>query len=333
MRRIVSLWLFSVAFLVFCMIILGGYTRLSNAGLSIVEWKPVTGILPPLTAHDWASEFAKYKNSPEFKDINYDFDLTRFKSIYWIEYCHRLLGRIIGLVFIVPFIYFMFCTKALSKKNIAYLVVVLVFGAFQGFIGWYMVKSGLVSVPHVSHYRLAVHLLLALGLYGMLIWMALGERPHKKYAYAMHYKALLVLVVLQIFYGALVAGLNAGLVYNTFPLMGQTFVPHEWLATKPIIKNFFENPVTVQFIHRMLAYVICVYSMMIYIVRKKTSLSTAMIVLIIVQVMLGIATLLKFTPLSLALLHQGLAVLVFTTLLFIVHRLGSGDPRKASISC
>jgi len=230
--KIIGYWLFLGALIILGMIVLGGYTRLSHSGLSIVSWKPITGILPPLTQAEWIEEFDAYKSTPEFIYRNYNFTLAEFKSIYWPEYYHRLLGRAIAFVFLIPFIYFLSKGYFKSKKLINHLVVIFFLGLLQGFVGWYMVKSGLVDMPAVSHIRLTIHLLTALTLYCYLIWVALPivfPQQFSKNNYNLKLKkislVLLLLLLIQLIYGGLVAGLKAGLVFPTFPKMGDEWIP------------------------------------------------------------------------------------------------------------
>lgn len=324
------IWLFGTCFLIWLMIMLGGATRLTHSGLSIVEWKPVTGILPPLSQAAWQDEFAKYQQFPEYKLVNSDMTLSEFKFIFFMEYAHRLLGRLIGLFFFVPLIYF-WARGQLSPFVKKMSVIALIIGAGQGAMGWYMVKSGLIKDPAVSHYRLAAHLLLAMLLYAMLFWTALKilypvpKNRQRRLAGAMgvlHLGGLLL--VITILYGAFVAGLKAGLIYNTYPLMEGSFIPSEWNFLQPVYLNFLENATTVQWVHRTIA------------VLTFATLSTAMVLLIrldvseslrraasltigglFLQVTLGIVTLLHQVPVLLGTLHQGTAVVVLTLVLYV----------------
>lgn len=330
MKR-VAIWLFSSCFLIWLMIMLGGATRLTHAGLSIVEWKPITGILPPLTETAWNLEFEKYQQFPEYKTINYGMSLTDFKFIYFMEYAHRLLGRLIGLFFFFPLVYFWgrgyFTTQ--TKKRLTF---VCLLGLAQGLMGWYMVKSGLVHEPTVSPYRLTMHLLLALALLGILFWTALDQKekhktPHPLFSFRdkilVHLSATAIMVTIT--YGGFVAGLKAGKIYNTYPLMGGQFLPSEWNFISPVFLNFFENPATVQWVHRTIAIVtLClVLIAMIRVLRSSISSVTnraaiLMIALIILQVLLGITTLLLEVPVLLGTLHQGFGVLVFMMSLYMI---------------
>ena len=312
-EQYVELWLIVLAALIFSIVILGGYTRLSGSGLSIVSWQPVSGILPPLNHHQWLEVFDQYKLSPEFCKINYDMDLSNFQFIFIIEFLHRLLARIIGLVMIIPLAYFYYI-KAINKQQLAkYLLMILIL-SFQGFIGWYMVKSGLVNNPYVSHYRLSTHLIIAIGLYSFIFYQLFPKQENNKlYHIKPFLYALLLLLYGQIFMGAMVAGLKAGLVYNTFPLMGDGFIPYE------INLNDFNDPVTVQFIHRILAYLLttlCFYvSYMLYCAHMKY-LAWLLFGICLLQGMLGVLTLLYMVQPVLALLHQGGSIVLISVVIY-----------------
>jgi cytochrome c oxidase assembly protein subunit 15 len=311
------------------MIMLGGATRLTHSGLSIVEWKPITGIIPPLTESAWLEEFAKYQQSPEYQLVNFGMSLSEFKFIFFMEYAHRLLGRFMGLWFAIPLIYFWMRQKlpTFLKKNA---VLALVLGFCQGFMGWYMVKSGLVKDPSVSHYRLTIHLLLAIAIMGILLWSAFRlmtiDRGYIKETFSIKKLAHISigLVMLTITYGGLVAGLKAGLIYNTYPLMEGHFLPSEWLFIQPTILNFIENPATVQFIHRWLAAVafgIAFYTGILAFKSAKPDLRFAGFLLAgaaTLQFILGILTLLLTVPVSLGTLHQGNAIVLFALNLWVM---------------
>ena len=317
-------WLYGNAFLILCMIILGGITRLEGAGLSIVQWRPLTGILPPLSEYDWEALFTLYKTSPEFQKVNFMITLQDFKPIFWLEYLHRLLGRLVGLTFLVPGIYFWvkgYFSSPLKRSFIGMGIL----GAFQGLMGWYMVKSGLVDEPHVSHYRLAAHLLLAFFLYGWMLWAVFSVQDIKRYdAPGMRctFQLLVLPFVLTILYGAFVAGLKAGLIYNTFPLMDGNLLPNDAYALEPFYRNFFENPVMVQFIHRWLACGTGVLILGISFYFRRSPLRHALITLqgiVLLQITLGILTLLGNVPTLLAMLHQIGAAGVLTVILYIIY--------------
>lgn len=324
------IWLFGTCFLIWLMIMLGGATRLTHSGLSIVEWKPVTGILPPLSDSAWQDEFVKYQQFPEYKLVNSDMTLSEFKFIFFMEYAHRLLGRLIGLFFFVPLVYF-WGRRQLSPFVKKMSVAAFITGAGQGVMGWYMVKSGLVKDPAVSHYRLAAHLLLAMLLYVMLFWTALKEFyplpkvRQKRLAGAVGVLHLgLFFLLLTIIYGAFVAGLKAGLIYNTYPLMEGSFIPSEWDFLYPFYLNFLENAATVQWVHRTVAILTLttISISMVWLMRLGVSESlrkSAILVLggVLLQVCLGVLTLLYQVPVFLGTLHQGTAVVVLTLVLYV----------------
>lgn len=296
------------------MIVLGGATRLTHSGLSIVEWKPIAGIIPPLTHHDWQKAFADYQNYPEYKLVNYDMSLKDFKFIYLMEYAHRLLGRLIGIVFLIPLLIFWkkhYLSLALKRRSL----IILALGALQGFMGWYMVKSGLVKDPSVSHYRLTLHLALAFWLFELVFWSLL-EILYPRHISAKN-KLIWITFSIQIFtmlYGGLVAGLKAGLIYNTFPTMEGQWVPSEWAFYKPLWMNFFENAALVQWCHRTLAFISLVtvwacYFRVSVLQKRIVSLWACAVSL---QVILGVVTLVYQVPVTLGALHQGWAVVVFS---------------------
>lgn len=309
------------------MIILGGVTRLTESGLSMVEWKPVTGILPPLNEAEWNEEFDRYKAFPEYQKVNRGMSLDDFKTIFYFEYGHRLLGRIIGLLFFVPFLYFLFSGRikaGLTPK----LWFLFVLGGLQGFLGWYMVKSGLVDNPRVSQYRLAAHLGMAVLIYGVMVWIALGllQQRGASGAFAKRSQGLVVLLFLMILTGALVAGTRAGLVYPTWPLMGDSFIPPQLYHTSPFWLAAFEDLTTIQFNHRVFAYILTVLIALLCtgIWRTKPSRQTQVATLLLIatliaQVSLGIATLLQQVPIGLAATHQGVAVILFSCAIFLAH--------------
>lgn len=321
--------------LVVAMILVGGYTRLSESGLSIVQWKPVTGALYPLSQESWQHEFELYQSSPEFKLKNFSMNLEEFKRIYSVEWAHRLLGRVLGLIFGAGFVYFAF-TKRLKSREIKWLLLIAVCGALQGGIGWYMVKSGLSTLPQVSQYRLALHLIMAIMIYGMLMWLVFNSLARLELKSDSNLSCniamiTLFLTLLQIITGALVAGLDAGLIYNTYPLMDGSIVPDDLFALTPWYKNLGENIATVQFIHRHLALVVMAFVMYLtfhLLVRYQDGLmkrfSCSLLLLVVLQFTLGVITLLSVVSLPIALLHQFGAILLFTNLLFIINLLGSG---------
>ncbi|MBS0272185.1 MAG: COX15/CtaA family protein [Proteobacteria bacterium] len=325
--------LITLTFMIFGMVIIGGLTRLSGSGLSIVEWKPIVGIFPPLTHADWLFEFSKYQQSPEFQKINFGMTLDDFKSIFWLEYIHRLWGRILGIILLIPT--FLMIYKKQYRDLWLFLAFLWLLGMTQGIMGWYMVKSGLVNDPHVSPYRLAAHLCLGFALFGIALWMTLSLyknhfRPDRKgfshNAFQMLTKlsfAAVFLVLLTAFFGALVAGHKAGLVYNTFPLMGDNLIPHEFLSSTPWWNDFLENPVSVQFLHRLLAVTTAGLCLGIWIYQRKLEIPqrlafvyAGLALIVLVQFSFGVLTLLFMVPVALGVLHQGFAFILFGSLLF-----------------
>ncbi len=252
----VSIWLYSGCFLIFLMVVIGGITRLTGSGLSITEWKPIMGSVPPLNDHDWQIAFEKYQQIPQFQKINAHFELEDFKSIYWWEFIHRQLGRLIGLVFLIPFLYFLL-TKQLDKVTIRKALFLFLLGGIQGFLGWFMVSSGLAERTSVSHIRLAIHLVAAFITFGFTFWYALELRnPVSKEdtgASSGTVKLIFSILIIQIVYGAFVAGMHAGKMYNTFPLMDGQLIPTGMATLEPQVLNLLNNPVAVQFIHRIFA--------------------------------------------------------------------------------
>jgi heme a synthase len=324
--RALRLWLYTVAALVLAMVLVGGATRLTESGLSITEWKPVTGVLPPLSPDAWEAAFGQYKATPQYRAINGGMSLAAFKTIYWWEWTHRLLGRVVGAAYLLPLLFFLWrgwVAPSLRPR----LWFIFGLGALQGVVGWWMVASGLADSVEVSQYRLATHLLLACLIYVALVVTAwrLDDRgaprepvPGRVRAGAI---ALLVLVLAQIYLGALVAGLRAGYAYNTWPLIDGALVPDaaRLFFDTPLWRNFFENILTVQFDHRLLAYAIFAVALLHAIdvgrAVKAFGVRAGALVLfatVILQIALGIATLLWVVPLPLALLHQAMAMLVLT---------------------
>jgi heme a synthase len=319
--RIIAWWLFVVAFMVFAMVVLGGVTRLTHSGLSMVEWRPVTGWLPPMTEALWEETFAKYREFPEYREKNFGMTLAEFKGIFWLEFLHRLWGRVIGLAFFLPFMFFL--VKGWVRGVLAgHMVALFVLGALQGGMGWFMVKSGLVDQPDVSQYRLAAHLCLALLIYGYLIWVALSlcttpasQKPSSGLQNASVF--IVVLIFVTAFSGALVAGLDAGLTYNTFPLMDGDLIPSGLMSMNPWYLNFFESILTVQFDHRVLAILTLIGVFMMWLSTRNADLASgqvnavnALFIMVLIQVALGISTLLLVVPVTLGALHQAGAVIL-----------------------
>lgn len=319
------------------MVVLGGVTRLTGSGLSMVDWRPVTGLLPPLTADDWQRSFEMYQQSPEFQKKNSFMDVNDFKGIFWLEYLHRLLGRLIGIVFFVPFVYFLWRGYIRRDEWPKYLAM-FVLGGFQGVLGWYMVKSGLVDNPAVSQYRLTAHLMSAFLIYGFMLWVALsllfppGER--QRHPWFGKTVALSTLITVTIISGGFVAGLKAGKVYNTFPKMGDHWLPPGLMALDPGWRNFFDNIATVQFDHRVLAITTFVLIAVFWLRLRKTDLprrlaagATALLHTAVLQVALGITTLLLMVPIALGAAHQAVGMLLFSIAVYLCNGMyGSSKP-------
>ena len=312
-RRQVAAWLFVCAAFTFTMVVVGGITRLTESGLSIVEWQPLSGALPPLSQADWETLFAKYRETPQFRKVFSGIGLGEFKSLFWWEYLHRLLGRVIGLVFLFPFLYFLF-KKKISTPLALKLSGVFVLGPLQGAMGWYMVQSGLVDDPRVSHFRLTAHLGLALLIFAFEFWMAL-ELLNPSGEKARGQLPLLVLgfVFLMALSGGFVAGLRAGHAYNTFPLMNGQLVPAEAFMLEPWWRNFFWNVATVQLVHRAFFWLLLVLVPVLWWQARRTQAKIAahhLLAMFVIQAALGISTLLLAVPVSLAAAHQAGAVLL-----------------------
>ncbi len=320
-RPLIRAWLCFAALLVFAMVIVGGATRLTDSGLSITEWQPLLGAIPPLGEADWLAAFEKYKQIPQYSLVNHGMSLADFKFIYWWEWAHRFLGRFIGLVMIVPFAA-LWLTRRIEPYLKPRLAGLIVLGGLQGLLGWYMVKSGLSERVEVSQHRLAAHLTLATFIFGAIVWTALGigverrHRPHAPRQWAA--LGLVALVLLQIATGAFVAGLDAGMGYNTWPLMDGRWVPKGLLVMEPAWRNFFENAMTVQFDHRLIAYAVAIATAF-YAWRVKSQASVAMLAAVALQIGLGISTLLAQVPLGLGLMHQAGAMIVFASAVWVLH--------------
>lgn len=330
-QRVLALWLLACCAILLALVMLGGATRLTGSGLSIVEWRPVTGIVPPLHEQAWLAELDKYRQSPEYRNVNRGMSLDEFKTIYLYEYAHRLLARSLGLVFALPLLWFWLRGRIPARLRWP-LLGLLALGAAQGYMGWYMVKSGLVDIARVSHYRLAAHLSLALIIYAGMFWLALGllrPRAGRMNANlgrtAPAFRALLVLVALTIVVGAFVAGLRAGYIYSTFPLMAGEWIPTGLLHLQPAWLNFFENPATVQFTHRWLALATLASTLAAWLIGLRHAQGGArwalhaLLAAVLMQVGLGIATLLLYVPVWLGTLHQGGAVIVLSAVLALGH--------------
>jgi len=338
--RLIGAWLALSAAMVFVMVVIGGVTRLTESGLSIVEWQPLMGALPPLNDAHWQELFDKYRQFPEYQKVNAGMTLADFKGIFWLEYIHRLWGRLIGLVFALPALVF-FLKGWLRGKLLGQVAVLFVLGGAQGALGWFMVKSGLVNDPRVSSYRLTAHLLLALAVFGWLLWLALARlRPNDGWTAidggfsdeARRLRAvahpLALLLVVTIASGGFVAGLDAGLTYNTFPLMDGRFVPEGYATLSPFWHNLFENIPAVQFNHRWLAMTTAVSLIAFALFAQSKALpraakqaTGALLAMALIQPTLGIATLITAVPVSLGALHQAGAVVLLACLLWTMRTL------------
>jgi cytochrome c oxidase assembly protein subunit 15 len=336
MQKPIAVWLLVCCALVFAMVVVGGVTRLTHSGLSIVEWQPIIGTIPPLSQGDWEVLFEKYHQTPQYKKVNLGMSLEEFKGIFWWEYFHRLLGRVIGLAFFIPFLYFL-ARKAIDGPLGLKLAGIFVLGGLQGAMGWYMVKSGLVDNPHVSQYRLTAHLGLAFIIYAAMLRVALGLLSPANTSYYGNGRlrslrrfsiGITTLIFVMILSGGFVAGIRAGLAYNTFPLMNGYLIPPELFMLEPWYRNFFDNMATVQFNHRMIAWTLAILIPIFWFKSRNLPLPGSthlvcnmLLLMLAVQISLGIATLLLVVPLPLAAAHQAGAMLLFTAALWVNHQL------------
>ena len=316
-RRHVAAWLFACAALAFLVVLIGGVTRLTRSGLSIVEWQPLVGALPPLSQADWEALFAKYRETPEFRQVNFSMTLEGFKRIFWWEYIHRLLARLIGVVFLLPYLYIL-VRKNLDRPLAGKLGGIFLLGALQGTVGWYMVKSGLVDDPKVSPVRLTMHLGLALAIFSAELWLAMQLlAPKQRFdGFALFLPVIVFLMALS---GGMVAGLRAGYAYNTFPLMNGHIVPPEVMLLEPWWRNFVYNMATVQLVHRAFFWALAVLVLVAWWRNRESAAGNALLLTFAVQASLGIATLLTGVPVGLGSAHQGGAVLVLAAALWYAH--------------
>lgn len=335
-RKQVATWLLVCCAMIFAMVVVGGVTRLTHSGLSMVEWQPLVGALPPLNQMQWDEVFHKYQQTPEYIKINRGMTLDEFKGIFWWEYFHRLLGRSIGTVFLLPFLYFL-ARKKIDKPLMIKFAGIFLLGGLQGGMGWYMVASGLVDNPHVSQYRLTAHLGLAFLIYAAILWAALGllfpradasQADGKHRALLGFSTALVWLIFAMVLSGGFVAGTRAGFTYNTFPLMAGSLIPQSAFLLEPWYLNFFEDLATVQFDHRLIAWLLAFLIPLFWLRSRKTKLSdrthlycNLFLAMLVVQVALGICTLLLVVPVPLAATHQAGALLLFTIALITNHEL------------
>ena len=325
-------WLFTGCFLIFIMVVVGGITRLTNSGLSISDYKLITGTIPPMNEQEWTEAFELYKQYPEYQKLHYHFTLEDFKGIYFWEWLHRLIGRMIGIVFIIPFLYFLF-TKQLTKPTIYKSVLLLFLGGFQGFLGWYMVKSGLVDIPSVSHYRLAAHLTTAFLTFAYCFWVAMDLLYPKKKEVNKSFRNLVgvgfIILLIQIIWGAFVAGLDAGWIHNSWPTMTGGEWIHEtvYIEQNPLWRNFIEGKSGVQFVHRYLAYLVVGIILYIWYRSRKLKLTLPqqrgvnwLVGLVFLQFLLGVLTLIYAVPVWLGVSHQVGAFFLLTAMTFTLHR-------------
>jgi cytochrome c oxidase assembly protein subunit 15 len=332
--RAIAAWLTVVAAMIFLMVVVGGITRLTESGLSMVRWEPISGTIPPIGEAQWQAEFDHYRATPQYRQVNTGMTLSEFKNIFFWEYVHRLLGRLIGLVFAVPLLWFWW-KRAIPAGYGWKLTGILALGGVQGGIGWWMVASGLVDVPEVSHIRLAVHLLTALLIFAATVWVAMdlkrlaadpGTAPVKMPLIGIW---ALCLLFLQFLFGAYVAGLDAGYAFNTWPKMGEDWFPTETPMLAPFLRNFADNPIVVQFIHRWLAFVVA--GLLVWLAVKAWAKGLRfdaglLAGAVAAQILLGILTILSGVQIDIAVAHQGVAVLLLAALLNAAHGLG----RKAA---
>jgi cytochrome c oxidase assembly protein subunit 15 len=326
-KKFLVKWLITACLLIFAMVVIGGVTRLTHSGLSIVEWKPLMGALPPMDQVSWSEKFELYKQFPEYQKLYSDMTLAEFKTIFFWEYLHRTVGRLIGIVFLIPFIV-MIIFKKLNPRWIKRLLIMFILGGIQAFLGWFMVRSGLIENPYVSHYRLAAHLILAFILMGYIFWSVMDLLKPGKRANGSHLMInlswiFLGLVLIQVIYGAFTAGLKAGFAFNTFPKMGTTWLPPGYFALTPALNNFTANPFFVQFLHRTMGWILIIYMGTVWYFSRNQAQSVhqsnALKIVsawIIIQFLLGVVTLILVVPLTAAVLHQAGAVILFLLSLY-----------------
>lgn len=328
--RPIALWLFTVAVLVFAMVVLGGATRLTHSGLSMVDWQPLMGVLPPIGDAEWAESFEAYKQYPEYQKINMGMTVDEYKSIFYYEYSHRILGRIIGLAFALPFFWFLIRGRVPEGYKLK-LLGLLVLGGLQGLMGWYMVMSGLVDRPDVSHYRLTAHLSLAFVVIAGLIWVGLnllrGETASATRSSRVGYIHFSGFIFIQSMLGGLVAGSDAGFIYNTWPLMDGQLVPSGLFDMSPLMINFVENVMTMQFVHRIVAYLAAIMMAVLWVRAHRAGMRAGIVdllgVTVLIQIILGIFTLVMVVPVWLAALHQAGALIVFCVAIVAGHIVGT----------
>lgn len=321
--RPVRAWLLFVCAMILGIVVVGGITRLTHSGLSIVEWEPIRGVIPPLTEEAWVAMFTKYQAFPQFKLINHQMTLGEFKEIFFWEYMHRLIARLIGVVFFIPWLWFV-VRRTVQGKLAGRLFVGLILGGLQGVLGWFMVMSGLDQDPHVSHFRLAAHLMLAFLVLGYLAWIYWDLRPKSPApevspCYRRAARWMFGLLLLQITYGAFVAGLRAGFAYNTFPLMDGSFLPRDLFQLEPAWVNWINGPAAVQFVHRCLGWLVLGSAIAMFVRFRERREVAWLLALVCAQFVLGVSTLLLAVPIALGTLHQFGAAIVFLAALRLVY--------------
>ena len=323
----IGLWLLFCAAVVYIMVVVGGVTRLTRSGLSMVEWQPILGIIPPIGEAAWLEEFNKYRQSPEYIKVNAGMSLEAFKGIFYWEYGHRILGRFIGLIYLVPMLYFWLRGMIPSQWK-AKLFTILVLIGLQGLMGWYMVMSGLVDKPQVSQYRLTAHLGLALVIFAAMLWFAMdflrgnALSNHASAAYVNSSAAVVIIVFVMMLSGGFVAGTKAGYIINTFPTMNGQWIPSGWLNLQPVWLNLFENPVMIQFVHRSIAALLVLtifYSFFVSLKQPFKTRTSLLLGVMVIQVMLGISALLLKVPVALGAAHQAGAVALLSAALYCAH--------------
>jgi heme a synthase len=332
-RRALQAWFWSGAGLTFVILVIGGITRLTQSGLSMVDWRPIMGVIPPLDEAQWRAAFEQYRQYPEYQLLRAGMSLAEFQFIFFWEYLHRLAARLIGVVFLVPFVAF-WLRGVLDRRLVWRSLLLLSLGVLQALMGWYMVMSGLVDVPYVSHYRLAAHLLLAFAIFGLCVWFALDLRPRVQLPPRHGPRARSVtglwviggLLAVQVLWGAFVAGLKAGAVYPTFPLMGGALVPDGMMTLQPALLNLLDNPIAVQWTHRALGTLLALAVLIVHarawasgVDRGSWRRGTAVVALVTVQYLLGVLTVLLHVPIALAVAHQATALALFGAWLGWLH--------------
>lgn len=339
-KKHIRIWYWSGATLVLLILIIGGITRLTGSGLSMTDWKPIMGIIPPITESQWEDAFEQYRQFPEYQQVNRGMSMAEFQFIFFWEYLHRMAGRVLGLVFLVPFAWFL-VKKKFDRKQLFRAGTLLALGLAQALMGWYMVQSGLIDVPRVSPYRLMAHLMLAFLIFGLCVWYALDLKEHVKPAGRTSGELKIwgvlftVVLLLQVAWGALVAGHHAGHIYNTFPTMHGNWIPPELWLMEPMMLNLVENMVTVQWMHRVLGTLLLILAIGIWLrsfmlsttfTTKKWAL--ALLTLILIQYATGVFTLIFHVPVWLGVTHQAMAMILFGVVLGFIHHLKNREPSR-----